>query len=86
MAPGGNPGTTADTQTPFADGKEEALAALRAEWAHAYEVGINTVADRNGPILLWVAFRLEKRRPKPLFGLTPAALEAAIRDDWGEQP
>ena len=78
MFPGGKPGTTT--------AETEALAALRETWKFAYDVGIVTVAGQARPIVLWVAVRLEGDTPEPLIGFTAEALEAAIRDDWGEEP
>lgn len=62
-------------------GTESALAALRKDWDGTYDVGAVTIRDELGTILYWVAVRLEGEKPEPLTGLTPEALDAAIRDD-----
>lgn len=79
MAAGGNSAVTDIS-------REAALAALREQWKHAYDVGTVTVADALGPDLMWVAVRLEGPRPEPLHAATAAELEAALRADWGEEP
>jgi len=85
MAPGGNQGTAAmqapGAQEPFAAGKEQALEALRADWGSRYDIGTHTISEQSGPILLWVAYRVEDETPRYLIGFTAGQLAAVIADD-----